>query len=510
MAKARIPFAGSMVGRDSLSSVGRDQYFQNCYSYAISDQMTGGSRIYTEKRRGWTSATVADAIRPNVGGCVWQSAATPKLALPFVMGTPEAGETPESITGVSVFDQAGSIIGANITTVVSCNGISDTTISGTGNLIASFNAVSTGLVEGWYFPEGGSWTKITDGDFPPNQGTPIPLARHTPVSMDGYTFWMTTNGRIYNSDLNSVSSYTSTGFITSDVYPDGGVAVARSGRYIVAMGTYSIQFFVNNGNPTGSPLSAIPGAAVRIGVGTGPASYMAIGDSIYFAGINTESGQRGVYRINGQEIKKVSTPEIDNFLFSAGATAYCLGAMKFAGYEHVMFHHTNGGATYGWMYSAANNRWWYFTASSSAQYVWCGLSLGDTKTYISSRYDTTASILKIDSSASVYTDGTPSGAGTLAFTIQTMPIDLGTDNYKTCSKLKLIGDKQASTCNVAVSWSDDDAVTFSTPVNIDMSSSTNFITRLGRFKRRVFKFTNATNLPLRLEAFELEYEVGTA
>lgn len=501
MAKARIPLAGSIFSRGTTGG-GTDQTFQNCYSYSVSDPMTGGTRIYTDKRRGWSATAVADSIRSTVGGCVWQNQS--KLAFPFVMGTPEVGETPESITGVSVYDQGGTIIGALISTVTTCYGLNETIISGTGNLIGAFAGSAT---EGWYYPNAGTWTKITDTDFPPNQTPAIALTPTAPVSMDGYVFWMTTTGRIYNSDLNSVSSYTSTGFITADVYPDGGVGIARSGNYIVAFGTHSIQFFVNNGNPTGSPLSVVPGAAARIGCSTGSASFMTVGNALYFTGINVETGQRGIYQIVGTEIKKISTPAVDELIFSQGGSAYCYGALKFAGFEHIPFGIGATGHPSPYIYSPTNGRWWYLT-NAAGDYITCGLSLGDTNTYISShRASNGGYLLRINSNANpaVYTDS----GGTVTMTIQTMPLDMGSDDWKFCSRLTLIGDKQSSTATVTVSWSDDDGVTFTSGVTIDMSSANTYITRLGRFKRRVFKFVNSTNTPLRLEAFELEYTVGS-
>ena len=116
-----------------------------------------------------------------------------------------------------------------------------------------------------------------------------------------------------------------------------------------------------------------------------------------------------------------------------------------------------------------------------------------------------AGIYAMDPTGTVFQDN-----GTnVAMTIQTQPLDFGTGKYKYPAQVRLFGDKQSSTCNVAMSYSDDDAITFSTPVNMDMSTNSPAVFNpLGRFRRRVWKFTNAVNLPLRLERFEVDYEVG--
>lgn len=487
MPTQRIPLAGSIVTRDPGNFAGRDQTFINCFSYAIGDDLTGGRRIYTEKRRGFTSLSAFTSPVAKQGACIWQSNTTPQLAFSF-----------SNITGpvMQIYNQNGSQIGADIPATNSCFYMIDASASGVGNLVAVFADSSTNLLEGWYFPQGGSWTQIVDGDFPPNQGTPIPIIGG-PVSLDGYLFWMCTNGQIWNSDVNSLSSYTANNFITAGSMPDGGTGLARAQDLIIAFGAYSIEFFRNAGNPTGSPLSAVPNSVRRIGAKAN--TIKTIGDVTYFAGINVETGEKGIYRIAGTDIKKISTTDIDLYL-ATNAEAYCFGSINCSGYEHILFGGgVSGGLTY-WAYCITNGRWW--TYNNAAQNIASALSLGGTITHVAGD----DKIAKMDTGSAVYTD---LGVA-MTLTIQTQPIDMGTDKYKFATKLRLIGDKQASTCNMAISWSDDDAVTFSAPVNIDMSSPIDFITRLGRFKRRVFKLTNAVNLPCRLEAMELEYELGSA
>lgn len=491
MKTANIQLAGSVLTRDPTNYANRDQQFTNCFSYAVGDEITGGRRIYTEKRRGYTRSNVSGMIEAKRGACVWKSNSTspPPLVFSFTNGS----------TTLRIYLDSGTQVGADLT-ASDCSSITDTDISGTGNLVAIIQNGSN--LEGWYFPQAGAWTQITDGQFPPNNGLTL---SGSPVHLDGYMFVMCTNGQIWNSDLNSLSSWSANNFITANSSPDRGVGLARTKDIIVAFGLKTIQFYVNNGNPSGSPLLEIPNSVIRVGC-YGAYTIKTIGDIVYFAGVNPETGQYGIYQLNGTELKKISTPDIE--MFPQGVPPACIGAFRTSlGYDHVLFDSPSA-ATPMSVYCSTNNRWWRMTtADSTVIRASLGKTYAGSGAYYFAGHIGTASagIYAMDPTGTVFQDN-----GTnVAMTIQTQPLDFGTGKYKYPAQVRLFGDKQSSTCNVAMSYSDDDAITFSTPVNMDMSTNSPAVFNpLGRFRRRVWKFTNAVNLPLRLERFEVDYEVG--
>ena len=65
-----------------------------------------------------------------------------------------------------------------------------------------------------------------------------------------------------------------------------------------------------------------------------------------------------------------------------------------------------------------------------------------------------------------------------------------------------------SPTNLAISWSDDDYQTFTTPRNLDISAERFRLTRLGTFSRRAWKYAFTANQPFRAEALELNVETG--
>ena len=97
------------------------------------------------------------------------------------------------------------------------------------------------------------------------------------------------------------------------------------------------------------------------------------------------------------------------------------------------------------------------------------------------------------------------GSNTTA-TIQTTQLDFLSSLRKRLFKLWVVGDVQSSATTVAISWSDDDYVTFNTARNVDMANTNRYLNGCGMFRRRAFKLTNTSNTPLRIEALDLEIE----
>ena len=483
MAKATIPLAGSIQTRDITNYASRDQQFTNCFSYSIGDEITGGRRIYTQKRKGMAAATVSGVGVGNRGSCVWTN--QQKLALSF---------TKSGSSSMQVFDESSTQIGGDIANTDACYAIAETMVGTTATLVGIFRDSGSFNPEAWYYPLAGAWTQITDSDFPSSSV----ISRFSPpVQKDGYLFWMTEEGKIHNSDINSVSAYSANNNIAAQSMPDAGVGIASTGDYIAAFGSYSIELFKNVGNPSGSPLSSITGSAIRIGAAY---SYIkTIGNAIYFQGVNSETGDRGIYRMVDGKTSKISTTEIEKYMTQDSIWS-CIGSIKDAGMEHVLFSKETQDIL---AYCTNNNRWWKFAAASNETLI-AALSVGTQLSQITA--GNTAKIYTISSNTTEYRDDSVNQT----VTIQTAPIDFGTNKVKFWRSLRLIGDKQSSATSITVSFSDDDAINFTTAGTIDMSTDQLNLNGLGSSRRRVWKFTNASNTPLRLESFELEYEVGTS
>lgn len=490
MPTIRIPLVGSLIDRnvDTELADAVDQKFTNCFPEVVKNPVTGAARLFLHKRPGRAqSAAVQASAAGSAAAHTWSSnsAVTAPAVLAFQKSTG---------TAMMFFDSNGSQIGGDAATTSSalCTFLSDTVIGTTGNLTAAIYDGST--PEAWFFPEGGAWTQITDGDFPANVQ---PVHCH----MDGYMFVITSAGAIYNSDLNSLSAWTATSFITAQSMPDNGIAVARYKNLVAAFGDYSTEFFYNAGNATGSPLNPVANATLRIGatrrgVGFYP-SVRSIMNTIYWLGRNADSGTCGVYRLNGFQAEKVSNTTVDK-LVTKGVIISILGAFTLGGMSHIAFNSL--GLTV-LCFCVDTSFWWYLETDVIITALTGNLGTSGITNFVAS---SNARVHSFDPNTPVWQDA----GGAYTQTVQTDKIDLGTDKRKFFKSLRLIGDTQSATSNVGVSWSDDDYATFSTAVNVDMSVAEKATYRLGMSRRRAFKFTHAANTANRMEAFELDYEVG--
>jgi len=324
------------------------------------------------------------------------------------------------------------------------------------------------------------------------------------VHMDGYAFVMDKNANIWNSDLNSLSSWSATGFVNASSYPDGGVGLARSKDYLIAFQNGSIDFFRNAGNATGSPLSKVLGASIRMGAYMlGPVSPVletirAVNDDVFFIGRSLDSGAVGVYKINGTQIVKVSNAAVDKTLNGNPDLYGFAGVLPFMGMQHLVLSYTFSSSGESYAYCLETGVWWVISVSGARINAVAGnASIGY--------------LVSADKSNNIaYTaqlDWQDFG-GAMTMTVQTQVIDHGTTKRKLYKALQIVGDIRTTSGNTAISWSDDDYATFSSAHNVDMSTIRPRITRLGSSRRRAWKITDSVNAPFRAQALEIDFDVS--
>lgn len=504
MSSLRIPLVGSLTDRNPNASLNdtTDQQFINCFPEVVTNRITQKSQVVLNKRQGSiASADVQASATGQYGAIVWttNSAVTAPLALSFLKSTSQS---------MMFFNESGVQHGADVPNTAGCPFMSETDISGTGNLTAVLLDYPTAALEAWYFPQGGAWTQITDGDFPTNI-----TAGH--AHMDGYMFVMTDAGRIYNSDLNTLSSWTASSFITLSG-GGNGIGLARHRDLIVGFSDYSTEFFYNAGNASGSVLSRARDGLIRIGAARGGAtqapSFRAIGDSVYWIGQNADSGKKGVYRLKGAGegggagAEKISNSTVDRIV-NNGGLGWIAGSFSMFGMTHVAFSTGSSGHSC-LCYCVDTGYWWVFLPAGTLT-ILAMLGAVNVSGY-SKSYMTTATNAKFytfDSNAPVWQDN----GSAYTMTVQTGADDLDTYKKKYYRSLKIIGDSQTSTSAIGVSYSDDDFATFTSAGSIDMNTvPPPRLSRLGASRRRAWKVTHSANTPCRIAAMQLDFDQGTS
>ena len=346
-------------------------------------------------------------------------------------------------------------------------------------------------------------TEITDADFPDT------LLIGSFVYMDGYTFVMTTTGRIYNSALNDPTSWDATAYISTSV-PAGatGRGIVKYKDMIVAFTTNSIEFFKNVGNTNGSVLQRISELTIY-GYGldaTGEATsgvsaqarasywYYAAEDTVYWANSATTKAGLGLYRLNGVKPEKISTNELDRRLAAAG-TEYLkiLGSFTLLGTQYLLC----AALADLLVYDVANNIFTFWNEpAASTNTIWPATSTPSRQYF----YSTEGVAYSFE--ASTGESATPYSTST-TLSIQTRLIDFGTNKRKRINRVRLVGNAVSGT--VSLSWSKDDYATFSTARTASFSDNAATYNNLGMGRRWSFKIEHSALAYCQFDYLEIEY-----
>ena len=325
-----------------------------------------------------------------------------------------------------------------------------------------------------------------------------------PTTLDGYLFLSTPNGNIYNSNLNDPATWGASNFITAESFGDGLKRIARSGPYIVAFGTDSIEWFYDAANPTGSPLSVYTGATKRVGLLGGVA---AVGDTLYFVG-KTPQAAASLYKIEGLKLEQVADFTMSRQFGTNYRDSFEQATGNFVSY--------NGHTVYVW-WSATDDAFPICYDLDTKMFVSLDFKQGDLDIiqstsipfeagYYSSAFCRTADSRVYYFDPSVYQDDL------VDFTayLQTKNEDFGTRRLKFGSRALLNCDQTDASSNCQLSWTVDDYKTWSTTRTVDLESVYPASHALGQFRKIAFKLTYTDNFPMRFNAIELDYNLGGA
>lgn len=536
MPQTTIPLVGPFTRR-LMGSTSVDQKYTNCVFTEATSSALGNKIVYIEKRNGISTLNTPES--GSTGRGVFYVTSTNKVISAF---SPGSGDTIYSgttllgaltggaafhfsdcvfngITFVLITSSVGAFFYASNATLTSFTGTThtNTIVDGiattvglyagqpvskadfqAGTRIASVDSgtqititlAATGSASGTVTVT--PLAKIIDADFPTNICGPL-------VEMDGYVFIGTTDGKIYNSDLNSVTSWGAANFISANISTDPGVGCFKFKNKIGFFGTSSLEFFINSGNTSGSVLSREAGSAASIGCAGGglpsgialvPASFYAKYDAVYWL------DPFGVLYILRDGIKKASNPGI--LLNNVGPTT-----VSFFNYRGMsllsMFDGT--GATY-W-YSLDYDQ---FIATSFAE-IWIDSNAVPGTygvTYVNTLDNTSGKVFTLAPSPSTNTYQDNGSAFTM--TIQTEPHVLNKGRGFIVKGFELIGDTQSSG-STTLETSGDDYANFSTMGTFDLTAARKRIEPGGYYANHLIaRITDSGNNAWRGQALLVDWE----
>lgn len=457
---------------------GLDQLKVNSCYELVKNAFSGRSTLYLAKRPG-----VAD-----VGSTYGTSGQVAYL------WEVSAGATTNAAANRWVFSTSGNDSRASdtaTTTVIATAAgyapayVDKTAISGTDTVVVQLRNAA-GAQRAFFSSAIGTFTEITDGDF-------TGLAHQGKMEfLDGYAF-ISTRDRIYDSDLNSLSSWGASSYIARQAKQDIGTGLAKLGKQIISFGTATMEVFRNAGNPSGSPLEAVTELAQDFGLAstivTGQRHYTATVDGkLYWVGANPG----GAFAYNGQTVEKVSNLAIDKIL--AERQYYFVSGLGWQGQRALVIGLDLPSATTqrALLFFPRWNEWFEWTstvfipqASPRLQSACLGVGTNQHKLYA------------ISEASDNWQD-----AGTSYQWLHQFQIPKDGWHRKFMAWCGLAGDTARSAQSIAVDVSDDDGQNFTSLGSVDMTSERKSVHGCGSYTDgRIVKLSYTGALDVRIETF---------
>lgn len=212
------------------------------------------------------------------------------------------------------------------------------------------NGVSVVFVDG---TDGFSWNidtstyaEITDGDFYPADMVAF---------QDGYfLFNKTGTGQFFISGINDVT-FDGLDIATAEGSPDDLVGIASIGQNVFLFGSQSTEVYYNSGDAD-FPFTRIQGAVLDRGC-IAPASIAKLQGSLYWIG-GDETGNGIVYRTQGFQAERISTPAIESVIRALSADDIADArswTYQQGGHLFYCLNLPNHDAT--WVYDASTGYW---------------------------------------------------------------------------------------------------------------------------------------------------------
>lgn len=552
MQEITIPLVGNPINR-GLTTV-NDQLFTNCLPIFESNPVTQSANVYVQKRHGTTTssttsgATITRNFIAKISGKIYEitsdSVRVIFILSPTTLGTVTTGYTIQFVDSTVIgsieyvcfvaYDANGNSEGwyhaSNAVDTFTGNrtagspilsGIASTTglysgqlISATGftaaaRILTVDSATQVTINENASSGAGTATVvttsllaKILDADFPTN-------ARGGFAFLDGYAFINTATNRIYNSDLNSVTGWNASNYLTVNAEPDRGMGVYELDGTIVAFGEKNINFYKNAGNPSGSPL-AYTRQNIKVGLkgsaGIGFAKKTKSG--LYFIGYS--EGMISAYELSAGGIVEISSPSF-NGIFSSSLQSMVSEIYMF-GQNGIVFAYVTSDGASGIVYSGTNYIYWpkskiwtAFTDPAGATYTgrW---DIAATRPSISS------TILGGNGRRFTYTHSSPiwvDDSVAYSMIVQTSKTDFGTDDLKSVWEVALMGSDIQSSGTATLEYSDDDYTTWTTAGTFDLTKINPRINRVGSFRGgRAWRITHSANTSFRAQSLKFKFDTG--
>jgi hypothetical protein len=332
------------------------------------------------------------------------------------------------------------------------------------------------------------------------------------VYLDGYVYVMAIDGNIYQTSVPNVISGPgawSSGYIVAASEPDLGVQIAKQGIYIVAIKTWTTQFFYDAGNPPpGSSLSPVPGALFN--VGCMDADTFAELDGVLFWVTNSRAGTYQIIMVANLHMEVISSPAVERLLdLGPGSTWYSL-AYQHCGHHFYVITNVTKNTTL--VYDLGEKLWYVWTDFAGNFYpvvARTASAAGDEWHQLGSSPYPSGIAGQIFDMDGDYTN-TNDWGNLVPVDIYTPNFDAGVDRAKLLSQMRINAD-QTTGSSVLVRCNDEDynPTKWTNFRKVDLGQKRPYLNDEGSFYRRAYHFRHYANTPFRIRSVDLQMDLGT-
>lgn len=359
------------------------------------------------------------------------------------------------------------------------------------------NATASGSITATY----DVFQKILDADF--DYGVNTGQVLSPLLFADGYAFYCSPEGKLYNSNYNDYQTWKVTSYIPTMLEKGRSVGMALYGNTIMVVGEWAIEFYQIVGNPQGSVLKRIPERTINYGVRRNIVHYGswdAMNDKL----IICDKNQIWLNQIGTKTFKPLLSPFESTEIARMFTNPY-VKLFQWHGQDMIWIGDAsdNTKAT-AWIYGIETG---FLSEIDFTDFNVAQSPLDGTMYFAESSGSLTQKLYYWDPDTSIkFDDNTTGSATAVDMEIITGRLDFGTRSYKRIRRATIVGDMETTTCSVDIQWSDDDSQNFNTARTVDMADLDPTITELGALRRPVFRIRSNNTVHTRFEGIEFEYE----
>lgn len=381
----------------------------------------------------------------------------------------------------------------------------------TVNYLGGRVAIISGTNGVIYYTDGVTLTGVAD----PN----LPLVRVVGLAyLDDTLYIMTPNGDIRGSGIADPTTWNPLNTIAARDEGDFGVGIAKHMSYIVALKQWSIQFFYDAGNASGSPLSRLPGSKLSFGCMHG-ATVRDIDGELFFVA-NSRVTSPFVVKLINLRPQVISNEAVNRLLFLGAPTntggpdaQWRSFVLMVAGHKFYVL--TSIRADFTLAYDVQYNVWYRWTSPTGGAWTPVDSAFdpapgGNLPPDIIVQDSVTERLHICNVAEASYNSQNSRIVGdngaVFPVDIYTQNYDMGTIRNKQLSGMFFVADQLPT--SVSLRFSDDDRQTWSSFRDINFDVTIPNLTDAGTFRKRAWNLRHFAPEAFRIKSSDLQMDIG--